>query len=161
MKDEVDRIINAWEKERPDLDFSPLAILSRISRISRQLDIARRNAFAELENWGFDVLAALRRVGPPYQLSPSQLMQETMVTSGTITNRLDRLEEMDLIKRNPDPNDGRGIIVTLTKAGVRSVDKAMEDLLERERELIKTLSKQERDELTKLLREFSIPFDQN
>ena len=72
MKDEVDRIINAWEKERPDLDFSPLAILSRISRISRQLDIARRNAFADLENWGFDVLAALRRVGAPYQLSPSQ-----------------------------------------------------------------------------------------
>ena len=161
MKDEVDRIINAWEKERPDLDFSPLAILSRISRISRQLDIARRNAFAELENWGFDVLAALRRIGPPYQLSPSQLMQETMVTSGTITNRLDRLEELDLIKRNPDPNDGRGIIVTLTKSGMRSVDKAMEDLLERERELIKSLTKNERDELTKLLREFSIPFDQN
>lgn len=161
MKDEVDRIINAWEKERPDLDFSPLAILSRISRISRQLEIARRNAFAELENSGFDVLAALRRVGSPYQLSPSQLMQETMVTSGTITNRLDRLEEMDLIKRNPDPNDGRGIVVTLTKAGMRSVDKAMEDLLERERELIKSLSKTEREELTKLLREFSIPFDQN
>ncbi|MEY4444311.1 MAG: hypothetical protein RL301_390 [Actinomycetota bacterium] len=161
MKDEVDRIINAWEKERPDLDFSPLAILSRISRISRQLDIARRNAFADLENWGFDVLAALRRVGAPYQLSPSQLMQETMVTSGTITNRLDRLEELDLIKRNPDPNDGRGIIVTLTKSGMRTVDKAMEDLLERERELIKTLTKNEREELAKLLREFSIPFDQN
>jgi len=161
MKDEVDRIINAWEKERPDLDFSPLAILSRISRISRQLDIARRNAFADLENWGFDVLAALRRVGAPYQLSPSQLMQETMVTSGTITNRLDRLEELDLIKRNPDPNDGRGIIVTLTKSGMRTVDKAMEDLLERERELIKTMTKNEREELAKLLREFSIPFDQN
>jgi len=144
MKDEVDRIINAWEKERPDLDFSPLAILSRISRISRQLDIARRNAFADLENWGFDVLAALRRVGAPYQLSPSQLMQETMVTSGTITNRLDRLEELDLIKRNPDPNDGRGIIVTLTKSGMRTVDKAMEDLLSRERELIKSLTKNER-----------------
>jgi DNA-binding MarR family transcriptional regulator len=161
MKDEVDRIINAWEKERPDLDFSPLAILSRISRISRQLDIARRNAFADLENWGFDVLAALRRVGAPYQLSPSQLMQETMVTSGTITNRLDRLEELDLIKRNPDPNDGRGIIVTLTKSGMRTVDKAMEDLLSRERELIKSLTKNEREELAKLLREFSIPFDQN
>lgn len=161
MKDEVDRIINAWEKERPDLDFSPLAILSRISRISRQLDIARRNAFADLENWGFDVLAALRRVGSPYQLSPSQLIQETMVTSGTMTNRLDRLEELDLIKRNPDPNDGRGIIVTLTKSGMRTVDKAMEDLLERERELIKSLTKNERENLAKLLREFSIPFDQN
>ena len=161
MKDEVDRIINAWEKVRPDLDFSPLSILSRISRIARQLDIARRNAFAELEISGFDVLAALRRVGAPYQLSPTQLIQETMVTSGTMTNRLDRLEELELIKRNPDPLDGRGIIVTLTKAGMRSVDKAMEDLLQRERELIKSLSNSERDELAKLLREFSIPFDQN
>ena len=97
----------------------------------------------------------------PYQLSPTQLIQETMVTSGTMTNRLDRLEELELIKRNPDPLDGRGIIVTLTKAGMRSVDKAMEDLLQRERELIKSLSKSERDELAKLLREFSIPFDQN
>ena len=161
MKDEVDRIINAWEKERPDLDFSPLAILSRISRISRQLEIARRNAFADLENSGFDVLAALRRNGNPYQLSPSQLMQETMVTSGTMTNRLDRLEELELITRTPDPNDGRGIIVTLTKLGMRAVDKAMEDLLERERELIKSLNKQEREMLAKLLREFSIPFDSN
>jgi DNA-binding MarR family transcriptional regulator len=151
--DEVDRIIAAWKKERPDLDFSPLAVLSRITRISKHLDIARRNAFAELDTWGFDVLASLRRVGEPYQLSPGQLIQETMVTSGTMTNRLDRLEELGLITRTQDPNDGRGILVTLTKSGAKAVDSAMEDLLNRERELLRVFSKNEQSEIANLLRE--------
>lgn len=150
--DEVDRIISAWKKERPDLDFAPLAVLSRITRISKHLDNARRNAFASLDTWGFDVLASLRRVGEPYQLSPGQLIQETMVTSGTMTNRLDRLEELGLISRAQDPNDGRGILVTLTKAGAKAVDSAMEDLLSRERELLKVLNKSEQSELANLLR---------
>mgnify|MGYP003325210926 FL=1 len=159
-KDEVDRLISAWQKARPDLDFSPLSVLSRITRISRHLDIARRNAFANLEVWEFDVLASLRKVGAPYQLSPGQLIQETMVTSGTMTNRLDRLEELGLITRSPDPNDGRAIVVTLTKNGVKAVDSAMEDLLDREREFMATLTKSERSELTTLLRKFSIPFEE-
>ena len=158
-KDEVDRLIAAWQKERPDLDFSPLAVLSRITRISKHLDIARRNAFAELETWGFDVLASLRRVGDPYQLSPVQLIQETMVTSGTMTNRLDRLEELGLITRTQDPSDGRGSLVTLTKAGAKAVDSAMEDLLSRERELLKMLNKGEQSELAALLRELAIHFE--
>ncbi|MEY4693305.1 MAG: hypothetical protein RL437_585, partial [Actinomycetota bacterium] len=158
-KDEVDRLIAAWQKERPDLDFSPLAVLSRITRISKHLDIARRNAFAELETWGFDVLASLRRVGDPYQLSPGQLIQETMVTSGTMTNRLDRLEELGLITRTQDPSDGRGSLVTLTKAGAKAVDSAMEDLLSRERELLKMLNKGEQSELAALLRELAIHFE--
>jgi len=157
--DEVDRLIAAWQKERPDLDFSPLAVLSRITRISKHLDIARRNAFASLDTWGFDVLASLRRVGSPYQLSPGQLIQETMVTSGTMTNRLDRLEELGLITRTQDPNDGRGILVTLTKAGAKAVDSAMEDLLSREREFLKGLSKSDQSALAALLRELALPFD--
>jgi hypothetical protein len=94
MSDEVDRIVSAWKRERPDLDVAPLEILSRITRVARQLDIARRNAFSHhgLETWGFDVLAALRRAGKPYQLTPGQLMHETLVSSGTITHRLDLLE---------------------------------------------------------------------
>ena len=159
MNDEVDRLISAWQKERPDLDFSPLAVLSRITRISKHLDIARRNAFADLDTWGFDVLASLRRVGNPYQLSPGQLIQETMVTSGTMTNRLDRLEELGLITRTPDPDDGRGSLVTLTKAGMKAVDAAMEDLLKREREFLKSLNKSELNELAGLLRELAIPFE--
>ena len=158
-KDEVDRLIAAWQKERPDLDFSPLTVLSRITRISKHLDIARRNAFAELDTWGFDVLASLRRVGDPYQLSPGQLIQETMVTSGTMTNRLDRLEELGLITRTQDPSDGRGSLVTLTKAGAKAVDSAMEDLLSRERELLKMLNKSEQSQLAALLRELAIHFE--
>ncbi|MEJ6607912.1 MAG: MarR family transcriptional regulator [Candidatus Planktophila sp.] len=150
-RDEVDRLIAAWKRERPDLDLGPISILSRISRISRNLDIARRDAFAELETWGFDVLAALRRAGDPYQLSPGALMQETMVTSGTITNRLDRLEELKLITRQADPADGRGSLVTLTPSGMRAVDKAFEGLLEQERELLKGLSADQRKALADLL----------
>jgi DNA-binding MarR family transcriptional regulator len=150
-RDEVDRLIAAWKRERPDLDLAPLSVLSRITRIARHLDIARRDAFGDLENWGFDVLAALRRAGAPHQLSPGQLMQETMVTSGTMTNRLDRLEELQLITRETDPNDGRGSLVTLTKSGMRAVDAAMEDLLKNERKLLKDISAKERDQLADLL----------
>ena len=151
QRDEVDRLIAAWKRERPDLDLTPLSVLSRITRISRHLDIARRDAFGELENWGFDVLAALRRAGTPHQLSPGQLMQETMVTSGTMTNRLDRLEELQLITRQPDPSDGRGSLVTLTKSGSRAVDAAMEELLSSERKLLKELTGKNREQLADLL----------
>lgn len=151
QRDEVDRLIAAWKHERPDLDLTPLSVLSRITRISRHLDIARRDAFGELENWGFDVLAALRRAGTPHQLSPGQLMQETMVTSGTMTNRLDHLEKLQLITREPDPSDGRGSLVTLTKSGIRAVDAAMEELLNNERKLLKELTNKDQAQLAELL----------
>ena len=151
MRDEVERLITAWKRERPDLDLTPLAVLSRISRISRQLDLVRKDAFADLETWDFDVLAALRRAGEPYQLSPSQLMQETMVTSGTITNRLDRLEELELITRAQDPNDGRGSLVKLTRAGMRAVDNALEELLAHERDILSGLTREEKTQLAQLL----------
>ena len=160
-RDEVDRLIAAWKRERPDLDLSPLSVLSRITRIARHLDIARRDAFGDLENWGFDVLAALRRAGAPHQLSPGQLMQETMVTSGTMTNRLDRLEELHLITREQDPDDGRGSLVTLTKSGARAVDSALEDLLENERELLGTLTAKDRDTLAELLSKLVTEFVEN
>ena len=160
-RDEVDRLVAAWKRERPDLDLSPLSVLSRITRIARHLDIARRDAFGDLENWGFDVLAALRRAGSPYQLSPGALMQETMVTSGTITNRLDRLEELELITRQQDPSDGRGSLVTLTRSGLRAVDAAMEDLLKNERRLLKDLSGKDREQLAALLSTLVTEFDSN
>ncbi|MFZ9099882.1 MAG: MarR family winged helix-turn-helix transcriptional regulator [Candidatus Planktophila sp.] len=159
-RDEVDRLIAAWKRVRPDLDLSPLAVLSRITRIARYLDIARRDAFGELENWGFDVLAALRRAGEPHQLSPGQLMQETLVTSGTMTNRLDRLEELQLITREPDPHDGRGSLVTLTRSGMDAVDSAMEDLLENERELLQNLTVKDREVLSDLLSKLVTEFDE-
>jgi DNA-binding MarR family transcriptional regulator len=158
-RDEVDRLIAAWKRERPDVDLSPLAILSRITRISRHLDLARRDAFAELDVWGFDVLAALRRAGEPHTLSPSQLMQETMVSSGTMTNRLDRLEEMKLITRQPDPADGRGSLVSLTALGMKKVDVALDQLIKNERTFLTDLNKAEQAQLADLLSRLAANFD--
>jgi DNA-binding MarR family transcriptional regulator len=159
--DEVDRIVDAWARERPDLDVSPLHVLSRVSRLARHLDLARGSAFAEhdLEGWEFDVLSALRRAGEPYQLSPGSLVQQTLVTSGTMTNRVDRLERRGLVRRSPDPSDRRGVIVALTPAGRTVVDAAMADLLQRERELLAELPQGERDDLAGFLRRLLAPFE--
>ena len=159
--DEVDRLIAAWRRERPDLDVEPMEVLSRVTRLARHLDLARRTAFAAhgLESWEFDVLSALRRAGRPYELSPGQLIRETMVTSGTMTNRVDRLTDKGLVDRLPDPDDRRGVLVRLTRRGQSSVDAALEDLLRRERALLKELSAAERDRLARLLRVVVGPFD--
>lgn len=158
--DDVDALVAAWQRERPDLDLGPLEVLSRVSRISRLLDLARGSAFAihDLEGWEFDVLAALRRSGHPYQLSPGQLVTLTMVTSGTMTNRVDRLEQRGFVTRRPDPKDRRGVLVRLTTAGRTAVDAALADLLERERALLTDLSEQDQRDLADLLRRLLIRF---
>ena len=157
--DEVDELVLAWRRERADLDLAPVEVFSRISRLSRLLDRARRDAFTaqSIEPWEFDVLAALRRAGAPYQLSPGQLLRETMVTSGTMTNRIDRLSERGLVVRSPDPDDRRGVLVGLTSAGKRAVDGAFETLLDSERELLGELSAAERRELVGLLKRLMKP----
>ena len=161
LRDEVDDLVAAWRAQRPDLDVEPMQVLSRISRLARHLDIARRGAFADhgLESWEFDVLSALRRSGPPYQLSPGQLVTQTLVTSGTMTNRVDRLAARGFVSRSPDPNDRRGVIVTLTETGREAVDGALADLLRRERDLLARLSAPEREGLSTLLRTLLEPFD--
>jgi DNA-binding MarR family transcriptional regulator len=153
-RDEVDRLAAAWQRERPDLDVAPLQVLSRVTRLARHLDLGRRQSFTahSLEGWEFDVLAALRRAGQPYSMSPGQLGVETLVTSGTMTNRIDRLESRDLVRREPDPSDRRGVRVVLTEAGRRAVDDAMKDLLTREEDLLAALTKQEQVTLSDLLR---------
>lgn len=160
-RDEVDALVAAWRRERPDLDVAPLEVLSRITRLARQLDIARRAAFAKhgLETWGFDVLAALRRAGAPYQLTPGQLIHENLVTSGTITNRLDRLESDGLLARHPDPSDGRGTLVRITTKGITVVDAALVDLLNREKELLQSIKSSERDELASYLSRMLTQFE--
>ena len=160
-RDEVDSLVAAWRRERPDLDVAPLEVLSRVTRLARQLDIARRAAFAEhgLETWGFDVLAALRRAGTPYQLTPGQLIHENLVTSGTITNRLDRLESDGLLARHPDPSDGRGTLVRITNKGIAVVDAALVDLLNREKELLQSLNGDERAELARFLSRMLTQFE--
>ncbi|ROP42972.1 MarR family winged helix-turn-helix transcriptional regulator [Pseudokineococcus lusitanus] len=160
--DEVDRIVAAWRRERPDLDVSPLQVLSRVSRLSRQLDLARRAAFAEhdLEAWSFDVLSALRRAGHPHQLTPGRLVASTLVTSGTMTNRVDRLVAAGLVERHPDPGDRRGVLVRLTPAGASRVDAAMADLLVRERQLLAGLDAPQQQALADVLRRISRGLDE-
>jgi DNA-binding MarR family transcriptional regulator len=157
--DEVDELVQAWHRERSELDLGPVEVFSRISRLSRLLDRARRDAFSAhaIEPWEFDVLAALRRAGKPYRLSPGQLLRETMVTSGTMTNRIDRLAARGYVERSPDPKDRRGVLVGLTAAGKRAVDGAFEGLLAGEGELLTELSAEERRELAGLLKRLMKP----
>jgi DNA-binding MarR family transcriptional regulator len=152
--DDVDLIVEAWHRERPDLDVQPLSVLSRVTRLARQLDHARAEAFQihGLEGWEFDVLAALRRAAQPYALSPGQLSAQTLVTSGTMTNRVDRLVERGFVRRSPDPADRRGVRVELTDSGRRAVDGAFTDLLKREHALLESLNDSQRAELAELLR---------
>lgn len=159
--DEVDRIVDAWHHERPDLNFAPLQVLSRVGRLSKHLDRARRAAFtaSDLESWEFDVLSALRRAGVPYQLTPKALLQQTLVSSGTMTNRIDRLVERRLVERRTDPNDGRGTLVTMTADGRARVDTAISLLLKSESELLDGLSSGDQERLAGLLRKLSLDFD--
>ncbi len=149
MPDEVDEIVRAWQAERPDLDTAPIQVLSRISRIAQLLDERRSQAFAEhgLAAHEFDVLAALRRSGAPYEQTPGQLIEATHVTSGTMTNRLDRLAERNLIVRRAHPADGRQINIRLTAAGRRKVDAAFEALLASEEALLHSMTTTQRSTL--------------
>ena len=160
-EDEVDRLVEAWRRERPDLDVQPLEVLSRVSRLARHLDRGRRAAFAMhgLEPWEFDVLAALRRAGPPYELSPGELLSRTLVTSGTMTARVDKLAARDLVRRRRHSGDRRGVRVSLTDAGRLAVDAALEGLLTHERNLLAEISGADQAQLADLLRTLVLPFD--
>jgi DNA-binding MarR family transcriptional regulator len=160
VHDEVDRLLGGWRDALPDLDVSPLEVLSRVSRLARHLDRQRTTVFArhDLETWTFDVLSALRRA-PGQQLSPGQLLAQTLVTSGTMTNRIDRLEQRGLVRRRPDPGDARSVRVLLTAAGRRRVEAAIRDLVQRENAILGTLTAAERTELAGLLRRVVAPFD--
>ncbi|GGM30990.1 MarR family winged helix-turn-helix transcriptional regulator [Promicromonospora citrea] len=159
--DEVDRIVAAWHHVRPDLELEPLTVFSRVSRLARHLDLARRTAFARhsLETWEFDVLSALRRAGEPYRLSPGTLVTQTLVTSGTMTNRIDRLESRGFVERQRSPDDRRGVLVRLTDEGLARVDAAMSDLLDIEAGVLKALAPAERPQLAALLRTVTAQFD--
>ena len=159
--DEVDRIVADWRRERPDLDVEPLEVFSRVTRLARHLDLARRSAFSshELDSWEFDVLAALRRAGERSELSPGALVTATLVTSGTMTNRIDRLEERGLVERHRSPDDRRGVVVRLTAAGRARVDAAFTDLLAHEARMLAPLPAEQRPALAALLRTVIAQFD--
>ena len=159
-RDEVDALVEAWARERPDLDVAPMRVLSRVTRLARHLDRQRAAAFSAhgLEPWEFDVLAALRRAGPPNQLSPGQLLRETLVTSGTMTNRVDRLAARGLVRRDLHPGDKRGVLVGLTGAGRAAVDAALADLLQAEQRLLAGLGEDDQHQLASTLRRLLVVY---
>ena len=158
--DEVDRIISGWQQARGDLDLEPLAVLSRVKRLSRLLDIARRTAFAtaQLEAWEFDVLSALRR-SETGALSPGALIRQTLVTSGTMTARIDKLTARGLVTRAPDPEDRRGRLVRLEPAGRDLVDAAMTALLAEEQRMLSPLSAAQQEDVADALRALLLTFE--
>ncbi len=137
-----------------------MEVLSRVTRLARHLDRHRSAAFGghELESWEFDVLSALRRSGPPYQLSPGALLRATGVTSGTMTNRVDRLAARGLVGRTDHPEDRRGVLVTLTDDGRARVDAALSDLLTAEHQLLRALTPDDQDQLAAALRRLLVPY---
>jgi DNA-binding MarR family transcriptional regulator len=154
VRDQVDEILLQWDDERPDLDTSPLAVLSRVTRLSKYAAAGFKAALAPfgLEPWSFDVLAALRRRGEPYTLSPTELRRAVILTSGAMTNRIDRLEGRGLVRRVADPNDRRGVQVHLTRAGLALIDEAVAARLRCADAFVSRLSAEQRDQLAHLLR---------
>jgi len=154
MQDRIDQILAQWKRERPDLDTIAMGLVGRIQRSAAALRprLDETHALSGLGAESFDVLASLRRSGAPYQLSPTQLFREMMLTSGAMTNRIDRLEEAGLVSRRPDLTDRRGTLVRLTQKGKALVDSATTNHVANEDRLLSGLSAREQVQLGELLR---------
>lgn len=152
--DSVDRIVDQWREVRPDIDSTPIHIVGRLSRLSRLIERRLSDNFANhgLEQWMYDVLATLRRGGEPFELTAGELVRQTMVTTGAITNRVDRLVERGLVERVAG-SDRRTVIVRLTPAGLRLVDQVVVTHMQTEREAVAALSPRQQDQLAALLRQ--------
>ena len=161
MNDFIDRVVQQWESERPDLDISPTEVVGRVERLAVYLrrDVEQTLREFDLQRGGFAVLAALRRSGTPYRLNPTELFTGLLSSSGAMTNRLDRLEGAGLIRRVPDPNDRRGILVELTAPGKALADRAAEAHLANEQSLLAPLSASQQKQLAKLLRTLLVAFE--
>jgi DNA-binding MarR family transcriptional regulator len=152
-QDAVDRITGQWSAVRPDVDVSPIEVIGRVSRLSRLVDRRLAQNFGRhgIENWMYDVLATLRRSGEPYELTAGALVRQTMVTTGAITNRIDRLEQRGLVERS-SARDRRKVIVRLTKQGLDLVDEVVLTHMATERQILSALSPRQQRDLARLLR---------
>jgi DNA-binding MarR family transcriptional regulator len=154
VADAVDAILAQWERERPDVDVSPMGVIGRISRAQLLLGRELKRFFAErgLESWEFDVLATLRRHGAPYELTAGALLNAAMVTSGAITNRIDRLEAKGLVERVRDAADRRSVLIRLTPLGLETVEELVAEHAANEDRLLAALDAGERERLAGALR---------
>lgn len=154
--DAVDRIREQWARQRPDLDTEPMALIGRLGRVRRHLAQEMDRTFAEhgLNSASFDMLATLLRAGPPHALTPNQLLDTMMITSGTLTNRIDQLVRAGLVARAPNPEDKRSVTVALTEAGRKVIDRAVTDHVRTQKRLASVLTAEEREDLNRLLTRF-------
>ena len=159
--DPVDEILAQWRRERPDLDVSPMGIIGRMTRLAKHLKLEIDKTFAQfgLNPGEFDVLATLRRSGQPYRLSPTELYNSMMVSSGTMTNRIDGLEKVELVRRMPDPNDRRGTIIELTEKGFELIEKTVEAHVANEQRILEALDRSELETFTNLMRKLLISLE--
>lgn len=159
-QDRVDFILAQWAKERPDLDTSGMSVIGRISRSSRYVDQHLTKNFAKfgLNRGEFDVLATLRRYGESYPMTPTELLSALMLSSGAMTNRLDRLEQSGYIERKSHPEDRRGVLVVLTDEGKRKIDEVVLAHTEFEKELLASLTTAEQEQLAELIRKLLLSF---
>ncbi|WP_432585290.1 MarR family transcriptional regulator [Streptomyces sp. HD1123-B1] len=158
MRDNVDRVLDQWKAERPDIDPAPMGVVGRIARADRLLGLELRDHFADhgLQRWEFDILATLRRSGAPHQLTAGALVETSMVTSGAITNRIDRLAGRGLVTRETDPGNRRSVLITLTDEGLRLVDTVVATHIANEERLLAPLTGRERTQLAGLLRKLLV-----
>lgn len=150
-------VIAQWKAARPDVDRSRMGFFGRLSRAAKQIASVQEETFArfKLNTAGFDVLSALRRSGPPYALSAGDLLASTMVTSGTMTNRIDQLEKAGLVQRNADPEDARRAIICLTSEGFARIEQAIVEHVATQRRLLSGLSDEEVAQFEALLRKLT------
>ena len=153
-EDGVDEILAQWRRERPDLDPSPIGVVGRISRLARELERRLEPVYKDhgLEPGWHDLLATLRRNGPPFRMRPTDLTSTLMLTSSGTTKRLDRLEAAGLVAREPDPGDRRGTLIALTEKGRALIDGLTPEHLANEERLLAALAPDEREALAGLLR---------
>ena len=159
--DHVDKIARQWRQERPDIDVAPMALIGRATRLTQHLGKEMDKTWSQhgLNAASFDVLATLRRAGAPFRLSPSALIGATMVTSGTMTNRIDQLVKVGFVERVPNPEDGRGFLISLTEKGFDVIDKAVTDHVATQARLVADLSQEQRELLNGLLKTFLGKFE--
>ena len=153
MGDHVERVLQQWHAERPDLDVSPMGVVGRIQRASRLLERGLAENFAGhgLQVWEFDILATLRRSGPPYGLTAGALSSSAMITSGAVTNRIDRLVARGLVTRETDPDNRRSVVITLTDSGWQLVEDVLPSHVTNEERLLSVLDADEQEQLAGLL----------
>jgi DNA-binding MarR family transcriptional regulator len=154
VPDHLDFVLSQWARERPDLDATPMGVVGRLSRLARLLDVEMRRVFSAhgLDRPAFDVLATLRRSGAPYRMTPAELMRSSMVTSGAITQRLDRLEQRGLVTRTPSDRDARCVYVALTDDGRALIERVLPDHVANEDRLLSPLTAAQRRALADILR---------